>query len=416
MSNVQEITSYECKKTIPILDEKGYVVLPHLIFEKYDELKLCISYLNKNKTILRHFDLGEITKFILYINKKQFLKDRYNINTYFEDISNINVIKLKEYYILLLSKIKKNYDEIYEHFQERKQPLHKSVVKITTNDAHTLTDGPTIYLTNDVDKIGKFYLKVTNIKEDELDKLNNIIDLNNELQKQIDELMKTEKERTDKLAASLGDKAMERVGKDTKEFQLQQDYKKNLSKLLVQIEKIELNPEYIPNSESHLRKFINKPKESSAFTSNVRDNIVEKIIQLKIENNYKILLLMGIGVFKNDIETVSHNNSKEVNERIKAYRDYIAIMKELALQQHLYLIVASSDYIYGTNYNFCHGYISKDLQNITKEKLIQGLGRVGRKNNKLDYSIRLRSNNLIKKLLLEQELKQEVINMNRLFQ
>jgi hypothetical protein len=416
MSTVQEITSYECKKTIPILDEKGYVVLPHLIFENYDELKSSISYLNKNKTILRHFDLGEITKFILYINKKGYLKERYSVNTYFEDIGDINVIKLKEYYILLLSKIKKNYNEIYEHFQEKKQPLHKSVVKITTEDAHTLTDGPTIYLTNDVDKIGKFYLKVTNIKEDELDKLNNIIDINNEIQKQIDELMKTEKERTDKLAASLGDKAMERVGRDTKEYQLQQDYKKNLSKLLVQIKKIELNPEYIPNSDSHLRKFVSKSKESKAFTSNVRDDIVEKIIQLKIENNYKILLLMGIGVFKNDVENVSHTNSKEENERIKAYRDYIAIMKELALQQNLYLIVASSDYIYGTNYNFCHGYISKDLQNITKEKLIQGLGRVGRKNNKLDYSIRLRSNNLIRKLLLDEDVKQEVVNMNRLFQ
>ena len=94
----------------------------------------------------------------------------------------------------------------------------------------------------------------------------------------------------------------------------------------------------------------------------------------------------------------------------------MAIMKELAVKQHLYLIIASSDYIYGTNYNFCHGYIAKDLQDITKEKLIQGLGRVGRKNNKLDYSIRLRSDNLIRKLLLEEESKQEVINMNKLFQ
>ena len=42
-------------------------------------------------------------------------------------------------------------------------------------------------------------------------------------------------------------------------------------------------------------------------------------------------------------------------------------MKELAVKQHLYLIIASSDYIYGTNYNFCHGYIAKDLQDITKE-------------------------------------------------
>lgn len=416
MSSIQEITSYECKKTIPILDVKGHIVLPHLIFNNYEDVKKCVNYLNTNKTILRHFDLGEITRFILYVNKKNLLKERYTINTYFQDINNINVIKLKEYYVLILSKLKKSYEEIYQHFQSKKEPLHTSVVKITTDDAHTLTDGPTIYLTNDVNKIGNFYLKVTNIKENELEKLHGIIDLNNEIQKEIDDLMKIEKERADKVAAQLGDKAMERVGRDTKEFQLQQEYKKNLSKLMVKIKKVELNSEYIPNSLEHLRKYINKPKDSKAFTSNVKDEVVEKIVQLKIDNNYKILLLMGIGVFNNDLEVQSNTNSKEENEKIKACRDYMAIMKELAVKQHLYLIIASSDYIYGTNYNFCHGYIAKDLQDITKEKLIQGLGRVGRKNNKLDYSIRLRSDNLIRKLLLEEESKQEVINMNKLFQ
>ena len=30
------------------------------------------------------------------------------------------------------------------------------------------------------------------------------------------------------------------------------------------------------------------------------------------------------------------------------------IMKKLAEEQKLYLIIASSDYIYGTNYQFCH--------------------------------------------------------------
>ena len=39
-------------------------------------------------------------------------------------------------------------------------------------------------------------------------------------------------------------------------------------------------------------------------------------------------------------------------------------MKKLAQNQKLYLIIASSDYIYGTNYQFCHGYLSKDLGNI----------------------------------------------------
>ena len=41
------------------------------------------------------------------------------------------------------------------------------------------------------------------------------------------------------------------------------------------------------------------------------------------------------------------------------------IMKELADAQQLFMIIASSDYIYGTNYQFCHGYVSKDLSDIT---------------------------------------------------
>ena len=48
------------------------------------------------------------------------------------------------------------------------------------------------------------------------------------------------------------------------------------------------------------------------------------------------LLLMGIGVF-------IHEN-----------KEYMDIMKKLAEEQKLYLIIASSDYIYGTNYQFCH--------------------------------------------------------------
>ena len=90
-------------------------------------------------------------------------------------------------------------------------------------------------------------------------------------------------------------------------------------------------------------------------------------------------------------------------------------MKKLAEKQKLFVIIASSDYIYGTNYQFCHGYLSKDLQNMTQEKLIQALGRVGRKNIQKSYSIRLRDNNIVEKLFMEEENKIEVRNMNRLF-
>ena len=88
-------------------------------------------------------------------------------------------------------------------------------------------------------------------------------------------------------------------------------------------------------------------------------------------------------------------------------------MKRLADEQRLYMIIASSDYIYGTNYQFCHGYLSKDL-NLTQEKIIQSMGRIGRSNVQQDYTIRFRDDEQIRKLFEFDANKPEVRNMNRL--
>jgi hypothetical protein len=90
-------------------------------------------------------------------------------------------------------------------------------------------------------------------------------------------------------------------------------------------------------------------------------------------------------------------------------------MKSLVQEQKLYLIIATSDYIYGTNYQFCHGYISKDLGHMSQEKCIQAMGRVGRNKLQHDYSVRFRENELIWKLFQKAEYKPEVLNMNLLF-
>jgi hypothetical protein len=80
------------------------------------------------------------------------------------------------------------------------------------------------------------------------------------------------------------------------------------------------------------------------------------------------------------------------------------------------LIIADSDYIYGTNYQFCHGYLSKDLD-LTQEKIIQALGRIGRNNIQQEYSARFRDDEQIKTLFTRfpSDSKPEVINMNKLF-
>ena len=89
-------------------------------------------------------------------------------------------------------------------------------------------------------------------------------------------------------------------------------------------------------------------------------------------------------------------------------------MKRMADEQKLYMIIASSDYIYGTNYQFCHGYLSKDL-NLTQEKLIQAMGRVGRNNVQQTYTLRFRDDQQILKLFTSDTEKPEIKNMNLLF-
>jgi hypothetical protein len=106
---------------------------------------------------------------------------------------------------------------------------------------------------------------------------------------------------------------------------------------------------------------------------------------------------MGIGVF------INHENIT-----------YTEIMKNLAEEQKLYMIIASSDYIYGTNYQFCHGFLSKDLD-LTQEKLIQAMGRIGRNNIQQTYTIRFRDDEQISKLFTSETDKPEIINMNKLF-
>jgi len=95
--------------------------------------------------------------------------------------------------------------------------------------------------------------------------------------------------------------------------------------------------------------------------------------------------------------------------------DYTEFMKKLAITQKLFIIIASSDYIYGTNYQFCHGIISKDLNYMTQQKTLQSLGRVGRNKIQQTYSVRFRDNSLIYKIFNKDTNSIEAENMNKLF-
>ena len=395
-TNIYNIISHDCTRTIPILDSQSYIVLPHFIFSDFVELKKSISHIKKYKTLLRHFDLKGVCSFITYINKRYKIRENLKLENYFENIGDITSISLKEYYLKLLLFTKANYDEIYTYFQNKREKRYPSTIKITTNDSHTLTCGPTIYLAEDVEKIAKFCLQIAAIPAEILQRIMVNINYNEKIRAEIEKIEKEITKNTDSKACEGMDKKEQRgvsreSGKKSILLTRQMDY------LRTQIRPIQLPSEFVPNSFEHLRKW-GVENTQKVFRGNINDAIVEKIMLLDVEPIWKILLMMGIGVFA---------KHKCV--------DYVTIMKELAHKQRLYLIIASSDYIYGTNYQFCHGYIGKDLENLTQEKLIQAFGRVGRRNIMGEYSLRLRNDKLIMRLFQKSQNKIEVMNMNKLF-
>ena len=294
-------------------------------------------------------------------------------------------------------------------------------IYVTTKDAFTLTDGPTIFLSNDVEKIAKFCIQQANIPASVMKDLMEKIEFNNSLNEKLNVLEKNLEdisEQNDRLLSDQGNsfKSRTKSSKDPRKLSREpskeardkdkgKDSKGTINEIKDEIAAIKgmiktatLNDTFVPNKLLHLSKWAEGLNTSDAFTSNIEETIINEIMLLHgIEDSWKVLLMMGIGVFTN------HNNIT-----------YTEIMKKLADSQKLYMIIASSDYIYGTNYQFCHAYLSKDL-NLTQEKIIQALGRVGRFNIQQNYTVRFRDDSQILKLLTTETNKPEVINMNKLF-
>jgi hypothetical protein len=399
------ITSNECKKSISLINNSGYVTLPHLLYENFNDLKKSANFCKTNKVIYRYFDLFEVSKFIIIFNES-FQLESYNIENYFEDISDITMESIKEYYICLLNIIThEQFDIIYSKIQNLKklkiQQNYKNQgngINITTSDAYSLTDGPTIFIADDIHKIAKFCIQSASIPNSVIKIITDKINFNNKIN---DEIKITEKNLEDK---------MKKIGldenDDSKTKKLSKDIKDPDVKLLSQkikdlnslYKEITIDDIYVPNKLQHIEKWFGEIN-NNAFTSNIDNNDVERVMSLNnIDDIWKILLLLGIGLFSKDIDI-----------------SYTEIVKEFADNQKLYLIIANGDYIYGTNYQFCHSFIGKDLQNMTQEKIIQSMGRVGRNKLQHTYSIRFRNNDIIEKIFIKEENKIEAQNMNLLF-
>ena len=474
-AEICNIVSHDCKKSIPLINKDGFVMLPHYLHEEYDDILEVAKHCNNYLTLLRYFDLKEVVDFITYVNMNNYGSMKTQINRHFETVNDINMTNIKIYYLFLLQNIiRGTWGAVFVHFKQVRQPRivenntvdtkgnkitkvksigpgtysttnelsgsqitrltseqitssslqprqkGSSGVYMTTKDSYTLTDGPTIFISDDIEKIAKFCIQQTNIPAIVMDDIMKKIEYNNIINARLADLetdVEIIKDNNDArakndvsgfhngLKVSGRNKSSKDCKKSTRDLPNELEGKSSISKLTQEINSLRvlikpamLNDTFIPNRKSHLEKWAEGISTLNTFTSNIDENVVSEIMALDgVENSWKVLLMMGIGVF------INHDNIT-----------YTEIMKKLADEQKLYMIIASSDYIYGTNYQFCHGFLSKDL-NLTQEKIIQAMGRIGRNNIQQTYTIRFRDDQQILKLFTSETDKPEIINMNKLF-
>jgi len=473
-ANIYNIVSHDCRKSIPLINKSGFVEMPHYMSEDYQVVKEIAEHCENYLTLLRYFDLAETSKFITFMESTTFISNNLKIQRNFGTIDDIDMKSIKLHYLKLLKGIMQGtWGSVYMHLKTSRtkrilsndkidakgnkirktqsigpgsgsasssqsmqgKPLSRlaseqvlsserppsptndsgnCAIYVTTKDAYTLTDGPTIFIVSEVDKISKFCIQQAGIPSFVMSEIMDKIAFNNSVNENIDEIEKiieniTEKTTESQSSYHQGNKVEVKekqktksssVNNETGEFNNSKlkDLTDKLNALRSMIKSVSLNETFVPNKVLHIKKWTDESEITNAFTSDIDEDTVISIMMLKdVEDNWKILLLLGIGVF------TTHKNPI-----------YTEIMKRLADNQKLYMIIATSDYIYGTNYQFCHGYLSKDLE-LTQEKIIQALGRIGRNNIQQEYSIRFRDDEQIRKLFTTELNKPEVVNMNKLF-
>jgi hypothetical protein len=441
---IHRITSQDCKKTIALWGKDGSVIMPHTVFSGHDDAIRCVHNIRKNPTILRYLDIREIVRFLEHVVPMLALEDAHPhlvLDVYFDQIECITMNRLKNYYLDVLEIVPAElYSSIRNYLMTRGAgvasgalhkisstdgirsgfgasaagaPIHKTVsmsmvgapnpfkgVLLTTEDAHTLTDGPTIYIVEDVQKMAKFYIQQTRLPQVVLDEIMNKIESNNTIQqkmevmtKQLDDMLGKELEKDRKVEN-------ERFNPEAKRL------KDTIDGLRTQLNTVALPHKYIPNTRPHQAIWVgNECEIENAFIPMIDDETILRIMELSVDNQMKLLLLLGIGVFDSNM-TASQS---------PAIVSYMEIMKRLAYDQKLFLIIASSDYIYGTNYQLCHGFLGKDLENMTQQKIIQAMGRIGRNQIQQTYTIRFRDENVVCRLFLPTSENMEGVLMSKLF-
>ena len=389
---IHYIDAFDETTNVSLLDTNGSVIMPHNVFKSITDIDIFIN--THGKTHMKFLSVTECATFILYLCRFVF-NNTGLIVEHFGSVQNINTKSIREMYYAVLQRIKKtDYAFVIQNYESFKRTKRVEIgIELTTRHSYTLTYGPTMFICQDINKWVSYFVDNSGIHSSAFMELDKSISYNNDL---IEKIVKKKQQLEDNTSK---DEKNENKMKDQRFDPLTKQLIQEIDKLESMLKPIQLNNLYIPNSREHFGKWSNKRfEDSNVFSSRVDEKYVRKSMNMQVHTNYKILLLMGIGIFN-------------PNEILEEYND---TMKELAEDKQLLFIISTSDFMYGTNYQFCHAIFAEELENVTQEQIIQSIGRVGRKEKNKLFTFRFRDNSRIIDLFVKTNTL-EADNMNRLF-
>ena len=412
------IDVFDQVSNVMLYDINGNIVMPHNYFKEYNKMVDFLEY--QHEKYYKLYNCKECCKFILFYNK-YFDNDFVELN--FKNIDDINMNHIKEtYYSCLMSIGSQDKWEIIQNKYFKKYTMKETTdnsdfnyigPELTSYSAKSLTNGPTLYITNQIENISKYLLSKSGITSEVLNNIQKKISFNQNINNILIDKTKDYEDKIEKF-------------KDNEKIMIDQRFPDDVIQLQREIEKLQnnikplsLDAVYRPNTKNHFDKW-NKNlnieyHESDVYCGKIEEDDIKIVSQLStMYNVYKVLMLMGVGIFTNNTLC---NEEKFTDKQLmkEETSQYVEIVKRMAEEKSLYLIMANSDYIYGTNYQFSHCYLGKDMKGISQEKIIQCIGRIGRQEKNKHFSFRFRNNEHIETLFSIPEKNIEAENMNKLF-
>ena len=346
------------------------------------------TYINEiDKSYYKYFPTNECASFIFNYCKSF----NFNLNEIFEkDIIDNKIIK-STYLKIILNSDEEQF-KLYRNWKSHGE--YEVGTNFVSDHAHGLKYGPSIYLTQDYMNVIKFSIHKSNIPKNSLTDIQKNIESNDRIQTRINELENT---LTSLLNDKFGDK--EDVKNNSREIQKIQD---DINRLHKKILPITLPYEYIPNTKSHFERFHSTDfHNSNAFSSSLDDDSNRLIMNLDIDPNSSWHFYWVLGYFW--------------TRKIFDEQDYTIYQTQLKSWQNLddFSLSLQTPITYSESIINSHCYLGKDIKNITHEKIIQSIGRVGRKSQNSVFTFRFRNKEHINKFFdLSSGI--ETTNMNRL--